>query len=203
MSDPYAGWSKARLAAELRARSMDDEGSTRALRERLTKTDRAGDGGAAREAEAAPAEAGAAGADGDRHGAGAVGADGDRRGAGAPRADGAAEEDGGRQRDGAPRGAATPNGDAPDAVAAGEALVLRMRDQLRAITGKELDAIVGIRVHERRFSVEVVDLPQIPPSTEIVDTYEVVLDRTGAIESCRRTGRQRRGLPARRAHDPL
>lgn len=72
------------------------------------------------------------------------------------------------------------------------------RDGLRQIvelTGKEPESVTGVRPAEDgwRVTVEVVEDRRIPPSTDILATYEAELDGDGELLSYRRVRRYSRG----------
>lgn len=72
------------------------------------------------------------------------------------------------------------------------------RDGLRQIvelTGKEPESVTGVRPAEDgwRVTVDVVEDRRIPPSTDILATYEAELDGDGELLSYRRVRRYSRG----------
>jgi len=70
-------------------------------------------------------------------------------------------------------------------------LVQRAREQLAAVMGRRADAVSGFAREEDgwRVTVEVVELERIPPSTDVLATYEVQLDADGNLSGYERTRR--------------
>jgi hypothetical protein len=67
--------------------------------------------------------------------------------------------------------------------------------QIVELTGKEPESVTGVRPAEDgwRVSVDVVEDRRIPPSTDILATYEAELDGDGELLSYRRVRRYSRG----------
>lgn len=67
--------------------------------------------------------------------------------------------------------------------------------QIVELTGKEPESVTGVRPAEDgwRVTVEVVEDRRIPPSTDILATYEAELDGDGELLSYRRVRRYSRG----------
>jgi hypothetical protein len=67
--------------------------------------------------------------------------------------------------------------------------------QIVELTGKEPESVTGVRPEEDgwRVSVDVVEDRRIPPSTDILATYEAELDGDGELLSYRRLRRYSRG----------
>ena len=70
-------------------------------------------------------------------------------------------------------------------------VIARARDELAALTGYRADSVSGFARTEDgwRLSVTAVELRRIPPSTDILATYEVTLNDAGDIVSYDRTDR--------------
>lgn len=64
-------------------------------------------------------------------------------------------------------------------------------EQLTEIMGVEADSISGLERSEEGWlvRVEVVEVARIPDSTSVLASYQVVLDRDGALQSYRREQR--------------
>jgi hypothetical protein len=79
-------------------------------------------------------------------------------------------------------------------------LVARARDQLRDLRGVEAESVSSIRptANGWRIGLEVVELHRIPESTDVLATYEVELDRDGALITFERAGRYHRSEADRR-----
>jgi hypothetical protein len=90
-----------------------------------------------------------------------------------------------------------PRGDSPDGQITGEAgsVIRRALTQLEQLTGREPEGVLGLRRDDEgwRVTVEVVELPRVPSSTDVLATYDVVLDDDGDVREYRRTGRYIRG----------
>ena len=70
-------------------------------------------------------------------------------------------------------------------------VIAKARDELAALTGYKADSVSGFaRTDEGwRLTVTAVELRRIPPSTDILATYEVALNDAGDIVSYDRTNR--------------
>lgn len=90
-----------------------------------------------------------------------------------------------------------PRGGAPDGQITGEAasVIGRALPQLEQLTGREPEGVLGFRRDGEGWlvTVEVVELPRVPSSTDVLATYDVVLDDDGDVREYRRTGRYIRG----------
>src|SRR4051812_37649997 len=62
-------------------------------------------------------------------------------------------------------------------------LVRRAREQLAALTGNRLEAVSGLAREGDgwRITIEAVELQRIPPSTDVLASYDVELDRRGNL----------------------
>jgi hypothetical protein len=82
-------------------------------------------------------------------------------------------------------------GAAPNEVAA---MVERAKQQLREVLGSETESVSGLERANGRWivSLEVVEVRRIPESTDVLASYEVVLDDDGGIVSMQRRHRYRR-----------
>src|SRR2546423_14512398 len=89
------------------------------------------------------------------------------------------------QQEGGVRTADRTNGSDP------RTLVRRATEQLAAVMGRRADAVSGFGREDDgwRVTVEVVELERIPPSTDVLATYEVQLDADGNLAGYERTRR--------------
>ena len=89
-----------------------------------------------------------------------------------------------REHDAAPEPA---RGPAPDP----QRLVVAAREHLQQLLGKEPDSVTGLEPADGGWVVtlEVVEVSRIPASTDVLATYEVVLDDDGRLVRYRRGGR--------------
>ena|SRR5437588_2666106 len=71
------------------------------------------------------------------------------------------------------------------------AIAQRAKEQLEAVMGRRADAISGLAREEDgwRVTVEVVELERIPPSTDVLASYDVQLDADGNLVGYERTRR--------------
>jgi hypothetical protein len=69
------------------------------------------------------------------------------------------------------------------------------REQLAEITGRVPDAVTGLSRRDDKWevTVEMVELERIPPTTNIMATYDAELDLEGHLLSYERTRRYQRG----------
>ena len=76
------------------------------------------------------------------------------------------------------------------AADAGE-LVRRAKQQLASLTGNRLESVSGLSRDRDgwRVTIEVVELQRIPPSTDVLASYEVELDSRGNLLGYQRTRR--------------
>ena len=82
----------------------------------------------------------------------------------------------------------------------GMEIVRMAKQQLSELTGLEPDTVSGLR-HEDdgwHVTVEMIDLKRIPNSTDVLDSYDVVLDDDGKLLHYERIKRYYRGeaIPA-------
>ena len=65
------------------------------------------------------------------------------------------------------------------------------REHLQQLLGKEADSVTGLEPADDGWVVtlEVVEVSRIPASTDVLATYEVVLDDDGRLVRYRRGGR--------------
>jgi hypothetical protein len=68
-------------------------------------------------------------------------------------------------------------------------------DQIAELTGKQAEGVTGVEPGEDGWivSVEVVEDPRIPSSSDILATYETEFDLSGELLSYRRVRRYARG----------
>jgi flagellar motor protein MotB len=88
-------------------------------------------------------------------------------------------------------------GGSPDGQITSEAgsVIARALPQLEQLTGREPEGVLGLRRDDDGWlaTIEVVELPRVPSSTDVLATYDVVLDDDGDVREYRRTGRYIRG----------
>jgi hypothetical protein len=77
------------------------------------------------------------------------------------------------------------------AAPTGLEIVRRVQEQLSRLSGRSAEAVLGFERTDDgwRATVEVVELARIPPSTDVLASYDVLLDRSGEVQQWRRTGR--------------
>jgi hypothetical protein len=94
-------------------------------------------------------------------------------------------------------GSEEPRRESPDGQITGGAasVIRRALTQLEQLTGREPEGVLGFRRDDEGWlvTVEVVELPRVPSSTDVLATYDVVLDDEGDVREYRRTGRYIRG----------
>jgi len=73
-------------------------------------------------------------------------------------------------------------------------LIKKARQQLGELTGLEVASTVSVRKDELNWNVqvEVVEKRSIPPSQDILATYELVIDESGDVQNFSRIGMRRR-----------
>ena len=90
-----------------------------------------------------------------------------------------------------------PRRESPDGQVGGEAagVIRRALPQLEQLTGRAPEGVLGVRRDDEgwRLTVEVVELPRVPSSTDVLATYDVVLDGDGDVREYHRSGRYIRG----------
>ena len=90
-----------------------------------------------------------------------------------------------------------PRRERPDGQVTGEAarVIERALPQLEQLTGREPEGVLGFRRDDEGWlvTVEVVELARVPSSTDVLATYDVVVDDDGGVREYRRTGRHIRG----------
>lgn len=98
-------------------------------------------------------------------------------------------DDEGTDEDGA--GAASSRADGAGTM---QAVLARVRQELSEVAGLQVERAFGLSRHDDgwRAKVEVVEVPRIPPTTDILGSYEVVTDGEGGILSLERVERYRR-----------
>jgi len=119
----------------------------------------------------------------------------------------APEEQSGEEDEDEPDGGEGDEDEAPSAPAASDDapskggsmseardVVDRARGHVEALLGKEADSVSGISRRNGSWAVdlEVVEVHRVPDSTDVLSTYEVVLDDDGGLLSLERRGRYRR-----------
>jgi hypothetical protein len=73
-------------------------------------------------------------------------------------------------------------------------MILQARSDFEQLTGRPVDRIVGVVSDDSgwRITMEVVELERIPASTNVIGTYDVVVDRSGELLEFTRTHRYHR-----------
>jgi hypothetical protein len=73
----------------------------------------------------------------------------------------------------------------------GQQIALRAKEQMSGITGKKADTISGLTKDEQGWhvSVDLVEMRRIPESSDMLATYEVLLDTDGQMLTYKRTRR--------------
>lgn len=109
-------------------------------------------------------------------------------------------EDTGRPDDGRER-SSSPEPREPESVSARDAdgLVSRAREQLKALRGVDAESVSSLQHGFEGWTVtlEVVEVTRIPSSTDVLASYEVVLDDDGDLVRFERVNRYYRGQTAR------
>ena len=74
-------------------------------------------------------------------------------------------------------------------------LIGRALRQVQQLTGREAEGVLGLRRDNGNWvvSVEIVELQRVPSSTDVLATYDVVVDENGDLREYNRTGRYIRG----------
>jgi Gas vesicle synthesis protein GvpO len=74
---------------------------------------------------------------------------------------------------------------------AGLEIVSRARRQLAELTGRSTEGVLGFEQTDDgwRVTVEVVELPRIPSSTDVLAAYDVLVDESGNVRKWHRAGR--------------
>lgn len=93
--------------------------------------------------------------------------------------------------------AATENKDPPmrprkrQAFSTAVGIIARARDELQHLTGYKVDSVSAFEKTDDgwRLSITVVELRRIPAATDVLATYEVLLDDAGDIVTYHRGGR--------------
>ena len=86
------------------------------------------------------------------------------------------------------------NGSSRDGISAGEA-IRSAREVIGELTGKDPEGVSGINRSGDggwTISLDVLELSRIPPSTDLLSTYEVSLDGDGGLVDMERTRRYTR-----------
>jgi hypothetical protein len=73
----------------------------------------------------------------------------------------------------------------------GQQIALRAKEQMSGITGKKADTISGLTKDEQGWhvTVDLVEMRRIPESSDMLATYEVLLDTDGQMLTYKRTRR--------------
>jgi Gas vesicle synthesis protein GvpO len=77
----------------------------------------------------------------------------------------------------------------------GREAIERVRQELPALLGRPIEAVLGLERDEDsgwRVTVQVVELSRIPPTTDVLGSYAVTLDRRGELVGYRRNRRYHR-----------
>ena len=77
----------------------------------------------------------------------------------------------------------------------GPEIAQQAKEELTGLTGLEPDTVSGMRHDDEGWHVmvEMIDLRRIPPSSDVLDSYDVLLDDDGEILSYERVRRYTRG----------
>ena len=78
-------------------------------------------------------------------------------------------------------------------IAAGEAIGIA-RDMLQQLAGKRAESVSGVNRTEDGWaiSLDVIELSRIPPSTDLLASYDITLDARGDLVDLARTRRYMR-----------
>ena len=74
----------------------------------------------------------------------------------------------------------------------GREAIERVRRELPGLLGHPVDAVLGLEPDDGKgwqVTVQVVELARIPHSTDVLGTYEVMLDKDGEVQSYKRRRR--------------
>jgi gas vesicle protein GvpO len=74
----------------------------------------------------------------------------------------------------------------------GREAIERVRRELPQLLGHPIDAVLGLEPDDGKgwnVTVQVVELSRIPHSTDVLGTYEVILDKEGEVHSYKRRRR--------------
>jgi hypothetical protein len=84
--------------------------------------------------------------------------------------------------------------DADEAQSEAVDIVPKAREQLERLLGREAESVSGIERTDGHWTVslEVVEMRRVPESTDVLASYEVVLDEDGRVARLRQTRRYRR-----------
>ena len=77
----------------------------------------------------------------------------------------------------------------------GSEIARMAKEELTGLTGLEPDTVSGLRHDDEGWhvTVEMIELRRIPPSSDVLHSYEVLLDEDGEILSYQRIRRYTRG----------
>ncbi len=79
-------------------------------------------------------------------------------------------------------------------------IIGQAKEQLPNLIGKPAESVSGIERAEDngwRVTLEVLELERIPPTTDVLGTYEVLLDEEGTLQSFQRIYRYHRSQATR------
>lgn len=74
----------------------------------------------------------------------------------------------------------------------GREAIQRVRRELPELLGHPVDAVLGLEPDDSKgwnVTVQVVELSRIPHSTDVLGSYEVILDKDGEVQSYKRRRR--------------
>jgi hypothetical protein len=76
-------------------------------------------------------------------------------------------------------------------MAAATDVVRHAIEQVGALTGRDIEGVLGLRREDGGWvvTVELVEMRRIPDSTDVLASYEVALDGDGELQEYRRTRR--------------
>jgi gas vesicle protein GvpO len=98
------------------------------------------------------------------------------------------------QQNAEPQSSGQQNGTTSKRLSGREAIE-QVRRELPELLGRPIEGVLGLESDDGGWmvTVQVVELARIPRSTDVLGAYEVTLDSSGELTSCRLTRRIRRG----------
>lgn len=103
----------------------------------------------------------------------------------------------GEEQDGRPDGGGESDHGWPKTDITAVEAAQKAREQLGDLLGVPVDTVSGVNLADSAWQVrvEVVELRRLPPSTDVLATYEVDLDARGQLTGYERTSRYLRSQP--------
>ena len=79
-------------------------------------------------------------------------------------------------------------------MATGPQIVQQAKEQIKLLTGLKLDTVSGMRKDEQgwHITLEMVEMKRVPDSSDVLATYETLLNDEGTLVSYQRTRRYHR-----------